>query len=125
MMCLHQFRIGGFSSFSNSPIPSYFRFRNNLKRSEPSLLIVSFVYFLVKNTQPNYGPFKFDQPSREILMSACLSSTIQSFYSYSAELANSKAHSIITKQLRMALRKWFLKKLLTFFQAKNLWDSLS
>lgn len=65
--------------------------RNNLKRNVPSLLILSFGYFLVKNPQPNYGPFQFAQPSRKTLMFVCLLSITQTFYSYRAEQANTKA----------------------------------
>lgn len=65
--------------------------RNNLKSNVPSLLILSFGYFLVKNPQPNYGPFQFAQPSRKTLMFVCLLSITQTFYSYRAEQANTKA----------------------------------
>lgn len=57
-------------------------------------------------------------------MLVCLSSIIHPFYSYRAEQANSTAHHITSKGLRKALSEWLLKKLLTFFPARNLWDYL-
>lgn len=72
--------------------------------------------------QPNYGPFKFSQPNRDTLMLVCLSGIIYPFCSYTAERANSAAHNITSKGLRMALSEWLSKKLLTFFQARYQWD---